>query len=144
MDAKLTFYDSNTWPFKKHTYWGGNWKTVLYLEVALSRPAFDVFQNINEDQLQNQEIVYQRAIPIYSVPLLYINPVLDVLQRVQFHDSVELTFLDTGETFALRNVAFEDEGDAADNLTPSRLTFQLVPVSDTNCADTEYQVVACP
>lgn len=143
-DAKIEIYDDPSFGFKKHTYWGGGFKTVLYLQLALSRPSFDVFQNINEDQLQNQEVVYQRSIPTYSVPLLYITPLLDQMQRIGFHDFVDLTFLDTAETFTLRNVNFEDEGDAADTLTPSRLTFQLVPVADTNCANTEYSVIVCP
>lgn len=144
MDAKLSFYDNTSWPFKKHTYWGDSFKTVLYLELALSRPSFDVFQQINEDQLQVQEITYQREIPTYSVPLLFINPLLDQMQRIGFHDTVELYFFDTGETFTLTNVAFEDEGDASDNLLPSRLTFQMTAVTDTNCADTEYSVIVCP
>ena len=144
MDAKLSFYDNTSWVFKKHTYWGDSFKTVLYLELALSRPTFDVFQEINEDQLQSQEIVYQREIPTYSVPLLFINPLLDQMQRIGFHDTVELFVYDTQETFTLSNVSYEDEGAPSDNLLPSRLLFQMQAVTDKNCADHEYSVIICP
>lgn len=142
MEAKLTVWNNGA--FKSYAYWddGDGYKTVLYLNVELARPTVENFSEENEDEAGGRTFLFKRQRIVYSFDVLYRNPLLDVLSTLGLHDNVELTFIETGETYSLTNVVFSDNGQRTDKLQSATLSFDLSPVS-TGCEQSEFAIISC-
>lgn len=141
MQAKLSFWNNGT--FKSYVYWTG-YKNVLYLDVEFARPTTDFFTEENEDDKGDRTTLFQRQRLSQSFELILMNPLVDVVSIVGLHDNVTLEFLETGETYNLkdRHVTFSDNGERADKLASVILTFDMQVVT-TGCEQSEYSVTPC-
>lgn len=140
MDAKLRAYCSND--FQNSVYWGGAnpYQNYIYLNVELARPAADVFIDSTENQLKDRVILFQRQRLTQSFYLLVRKHLVDFFSRLGISDTIELTFLATGQTFTLKDLEFEDEGDAADVLAVGRFFFNVESATGRDCEETTYEI----
>ena len=144
MDAIFkTFCDLDG--FKNNVYWGGltPYRNINYFDIELCRSKADVFQQVDEDQLQNRTVIYQRVRveEFFTLPLR--SHLVDYFSRLGTNDTVEMTILQTNEKFTLTNLRFEDNGEIGDVVNSCLMTFDLEATTAGNCADTEYSVVPC-
>jgi hypothetical protein len=144
MDTKFqTFCDIDG--FKNNVYWGGvtPYKNTNWFDVELVRGKSDLFQDIDENQLQDRVITYQRVRmeQFFSLPLR--SYLVDYFSRLGTNDTVEMTILETAQKFVLTNLRFEDNGDAADIVSSCKMTFDLTSVNARDCEQTDYEVAPC-
>jgi hypothetical protein len=142
MDCKITAYCSNL--FQNSTLWNDGtdtYKSVYFCDVEFARPQIDVFQEINENQFQDRQIIFQRQRVEQQFALLFRKYCLDFFSGLGLNTTVELTILETGETYTLNNLRMEDNGDAEDVVNSVLFTFDNNSVVGAMCADADFEIV---
>ena len=147
MDAKLIIGSSptTTGGFKNNVLWGNPkfFSVVLWLNVELTRPLIDTFQEVDENQLKDRIITYQRQRASVSFFFELRAALVDFFSKVGMKDSVVLQLLETGEIFTLSNVRFEDGGTLGEVVGVCSFTFDMNSVTASNCGDTTLVLTPC-
>jgi hypothetical protein len=144
MDCKLVAYCNNS-PFQNNTLWNDGddlYKSIVFADVELARPKADVFQEINENRLQDRVIIYQRQRMEQSFYLLLRSYCLDFFAALGLNDVVELHILSTGETYILNNLRMEDNGDVSDVVNSCVFTFDNLSVTGAVCGNADFEIIA--
>lgn len=146
MDAKLISYCSPSTGFQNNVLWdplSNPYKNVNYLNLQLARSRSDVFQELNENANKERIVIFQRQRIEYDFYILARKQYLDYLSRIGLNDTVEIQFLETGETYIVQNFRMADEGDVADVVGLVKFTFDLVSITSSNCSQNNYTLGPC-
>ncbi len=126
MRAKITAYNNNATTgagcsdFGLSCYWGNDYKNVFYVCGDLGRSTFEDIIETETDITGQTERVQNTSIERFNLSVLAISPLLQFLKTLDKHDVKQITFLDTGETYNIKNIDIEDQGQI---LTPTNLVY---------------------
>ena len=126
MRAKITAYNNNATTgagcsdFGLSCYWGNDYKNVFYVCGDLGRSTFEDIIETETDITGQTERVQNTSIERFNLSVLAISPLLQFLKTLDKHEVKQITFLDTGETYNIKNIDIEDQGQI---LTPTNLVY---------------------
>lgn len=126
VSAKIVAYNKNssTNPgcndFSMNAYWGNDYKNVFYVCGDLGRPEFVNIIETEVDITGASTRTQNTSIERYNISILAISPLLQFLNTIDKHDVKEITFLDTGITYIIKNIDIDDQGET---LTPTNLVY---------------------
>lgn len=146
MLTRLISYCSPTSGFQNNVLWdpvGNPYKNVNYLNLQLTRSRSDVFQELNENATKDRIVIFQRQRVEYDFYILARKQYLDYLSRIGLNDTVQLEFLETGETYTITNLRMADEGEPADVVGLVKFTFDLLAITSSNCDQNNYTLGSC-
>ena len=147
MYARLSSYCEPSALFQNNVFWdtgGTPYINVNYLDIRFARPRLDIFQEVNEDGLKRRISVFQRQRIETDFSILVRNEFVDYFSRIGLNDTVQIDFLETGESYILQNVRMADETEPAELVGVVKFTFDLVSVTSTGCGESLYTLGACP
>lgn len=147
MYARLKSFCAPAAGFQNNVLWdtgGTTYQNVNYLDVRFARQRVDIFQELNEDGLKRRTSVFQRQRIETDFSILVRSEFVDYFSRVGLNDTVQLDFLETGESYILQNVRMADETEPSDLVGVVKFTFDLVSVTSTGCGESEYTLGVCP
>lgn len=145
MDARLRCSSESPIVFKNNVLWTGavSYASIIHLNVELTRPRIDIFQEVDENQLKGRIVTYQRQRQEMSFYTFVRNCFVDFYSRIGLNDVVTLYLFDTGETFVLTNLRFSDTGTEGDKVNSVSFTFDAESVTAQNCEQSNYTIAPC-
>ena len=118
--------------FSMSMYWGGGYKNEFYLDGDLGRPPFDdIIETITNSTGQTTRI-QNTSIERYCLSVVVISSSLPFLKTLDKCDVKQLIFTSTGETFVIKNIDIDDEGDVLNPVQVVRIWFEQEPITKIN------------
>lgn len=145
MDAKIIAYNPNS-SVSNNVWWGVPlfpFKLVVYADIEFARGTTETFQEVNEDALKNRTIVYQRQRTENSFYLFVRGYLLDFFSSLCLCKTIQITFLETGETFDITNLRFEDEGEPDEIISTGKFIFDMNSIYASGCTQSEFIETSC-
>lgn len=110
-------------------YWGASYQNVFYLDGDLGRPTFEDIIETTTDATGQTRRTQNTSIERNCLAVLAISPLLQFLKTLDKHDVKQLIFLDNSETFTIKNIDIDDEGDVLNPVQVVRIWFEGEPIT---------------
>jgi len=141
MYAKITAYNNNNASggcsdFSMNVYWGGDYRNEFYLCGDLGRSTFEDIIETTTDATGQTTRTQNSSIERFNLSAVVSTPLLQFLKSIDKCDVKELTFLDTGDIYTIKNIDIEDNGTNLDPMQLVNIVFEDEPI--TKIQDNQY------
>lgn len=113
-------------------YWGSGYKNVFYLDGDLGRPPFEDIIETTTNSTGQTTRTQNTSIERNCLSVIVISPLLQFLKTLDKHDIKTIHFVDTLETFTIKNIDIDDEGDVLNPIQVVRIWFEQEPITKIN------------
>ena len=148
MIAKITAYNNNLnsggcSDFSMNVYWGEDYRTEFYLCGDLGRSTFEDIIETTTDATGQTYRLQNTSIERFNLSVVVTTPLLQLLKSIDKCDVKELTFIDTADSYSIKNIDIDDSGSNLDPVQLVNITFEDEPISkiqDVSFVDLESKI----
>lgn len=118
--------------FSLNAYWGGGYKNVFYLNGDLGRSEFANTIETVTDKFGQDVRVQDISVEKFGLSVIITTPLLSFLHTISKHDNKQIYFEATQQTYNIKNITIDDQGQRLDPNQLVIITFEDEAISNIN------------